>query len=735
MAGANIVINQTGLPAGIAGRSRDDIVISTVVTLTNDDDSGVTSWRWELIDQPDLSPPVSLVNPNSSTCTFTPNASGGTYLIQLSVNGGGEGQVDRILVVIRDTDGNRYPAWQETDEANWIDTETSLPNERGWWPDLRRLINSAAASGDVCCLCTYGVSAVGAVDPCPYSSIQDAIDAAFTDGGGLVVVRPGTYVEDITAKAGVHVRGWTASDLGGEPLGAQAPLLQGLIFIDLSADGYFTWRGVDVDGGGNGAISFEGANYQAATFVECRIDGGIAEDPGVSVTASNTGTSGSRASTLRFNRCYLSAQASTTSSANVVSCADGIVEFRECVLVGEEATTSDERNAIDAYDNGTVSLYRTDITGRTLIETGGAMFAQSSSFTGGAFGGSQDEAIHLQTGAGALMYDCRLATSGPPYGTAGIEGSGVVIHDLLTMLGVEQEVFASTISASPVSAAPPRFHSQPLVHTGTQGSIATFGPSGAGTRFMYIPAKDGALRAGAVSGTQWDNASIGSGSLAVGSSNTASGSQSVSLGSNSTASGAQAATLGSNNTASGAQSLALGLNSTATAGQAVAMGLKAMADQFSAVAVSSSYHTYSSVDYPAQLMLLVLSRESGAAGQYELTLDGSSPNGTTKPSSNRIIMNTKTCYAIWGMICGTCPDVGSYASFLIWGHARYTSSGAELVSAGGMVIAASDTAWEATIDVDATNKIIKVLGTTPEDDPVFWTGFVITVPVPDEIPP
>jgi hypothetical protein len=54
-------------------------------------------------------------------------------------------------------------------------------------------------------------------------------------------------------------------------------------------------------------------------------------------------------------------------------------------------------------------------------------------------------------------------------------------------------------------------------------------PSGGGTRFMWVPQK-AALRAGAVAGSQWDDASVGLYSVALGRNTTASGGTSVALG-------------------------------------------------------------------------------------------------------------------------------------------------------------------------------------------------------------
>jgi len=94
MARASIVINQSGSSAGVASESRDDLDLSIAVSLTNDDNSGVDSIRWTLVNKPNGSSAVltnaiqsrgaEVFNPVAST--FVPDISG-SYLIELTVNG------------------------------------------------------------------------------------------------------------------------------------------------------------------------------------------------------------------------------------------------------------------------------------------------------------------------------------------------------------------------------------------------------------------------------------------------------------------------------------------------------------------------------------------------------------------------------------------------------------------------------------------------------------------------
>lgn len=95
-----------------------------------------------------------------------------------------------------------------------------------------------------------------------------------------------------------------------------------------------------------------------------------------------------------------------------------------------------------------------------------------------------------------------------------------------------------------------------ILSTGTFGTGA-IPTTGAGTRLMWYPAK-AAFRAGSVSGTQWDDASIGSYSAAFGQNNTASGAQSVAFGNNNSVSGTNSFVTGNGNTVTATHALVTG---------------------------------------------------------------------------------------------------------------------------------------------------------------------------------
>lgn len=98
-----------------------------------------------------------------------------------------------------------------------------------------------------------------------------------------------------------------------------------------------------------------------------------------------------------------------------------------------------------------------------------------------------------------------------------------------------------------------------VLFEGTSGNAPI---NGAGTRMMWIPSK-AAFRAGVVTGSTWNNANIGSYSVAFGYNTTASGWASSAFGNATIASGGFSMAFGFGNTASGAVSSVFGYGSTA----------------------------------------------------------------------------------------------------------------------------------------------------------------------------
>jgi hypothetical protein len=136
-----------------------------------------------------------------------------------------------------------------------------------------------------------------------------------------------------------------------------------------------------------------------------------------------------------------------------------------------------------------------------------------------------------------------------------------------------------------------------VLYTGTFGT-GTIPTTGSGARMMWHPRK-AAFRVGFVTGTQWDEASIGNYSFASGYNSRAIGAYSVAFGFTSTASGEGAFAVGNQANASGLYAFAAGHNPEATGSHSIALGRGASARATSAIAIG--YHP--SADAPYALSL------------------------------------------------------------------------------------------------------------------------------------
>ncbi|MBN1782820.1 hypothetical protein JW948_16910 [bacterium] len=130
-----------------------------------------------------------------------------------------------------------------------------------------------------------------------------------------------------------------------------------------------------------------------------------------------------------------------------------------------------------------------------------------------------------------------------------------------------------------------------IIAKGTYGSGAALSTSGAGTRLIWYPEK-AAFRVGKVSDTEWDDANIGEGSMALGASTKASGNYSAAIGMGCFATSAYSAAFGSNALAMGYSSMALGTNASASGSTAVAIGYATNSSGNYAIAMGTNVWAY-----------------------------------------------------------------------------------------------------------------------------------------------
>lgn len=158
-----------------------------------------------------------------------------------------------------------------------------------------------------------------------------------------------------------------------------------------------------------------------------------------------------------------------------------------------------------------------------------------------------------------------------------------------------------------------------LVSTGTIGTGA-LAPTGAGVRMVWNPRK-AAFRAGHVFGTEWDDANMGAGSVALGYNVRSSGDSSFSSGAYTTASGPYATAFGYLTIASGYASTALGFQSFSSGNTSTAFGnnTDATGDYATAFGYSSTASGMASTAFNSQ---------SSAGGDYSTAFGQfSSANG------------------------------------------------------------------------------------------------------------
>lgn len=159
-----------------------------------------------------------------------------------------------------------------------------------------------------------------------------------------------------------------------------------------------------------------------------------------------------------------------------------------------------------------------------------------------------------------------------------------------------------------------------VVIRGDYGAGAALTESGAGTRLVWYPMK-AAFRAGMVEDDHWDDANIGSNSIALGRNTRASGSLSTAIGPATTASGNNSTAIGRETTASGDGSTAIGRDSTASSNFSMAFGYQTTASGGGATAMG--WGTTASGNYS-----MAMGCNTEASGFYATAMgDGTTAQG------------------------------------------------------------------------------------------------------------
>ena len=227
------------------------------------------------------------------------------------------------------------------------------------------------------------------------------------------------------------------------------------------------------------------------------------------------------------------------------------------ILIGTSAAVDTPAADTSNYLNIGGVFYGSMTTGEYTIAGTGALTLpvgtdaqQPGSPVAGMFRyNSTDTAIEFYNGASWVSYD----------GTATASAAGadrqIQFNDGGTALGADAN-FVYTSAGDFIVG------SYQLDDTGT----------GSEDYRMFFDVSKGAFRVGQASGTQWNDANVGTRSIALGADAMASGGQSVAMGYNTTASNLYSTAMGEGTTASGQSSVAMGAYTIASGSMSTAMG-------------------------------------------------------------------------------------------------------------------------------------------------------------------
>lgn len=255
------------------------------------------------------------------------------------------------------------------------------------------------------------------------------------------------------------------------------------------------------------------------------------------------------------------------------------------------------------------------------------------------------------------------------------------------------------------------------------GIVGATPVAGAGSRFMYIPAKR-AIRAGEVSAGQWDDANIGDRSVAFGYNCTASGSNALAVGNSCTASNSFSVAIGSGSLAMGLSAFAVNLGCIASAQSAMARGSYSRANRMSQLSYGSGLFLTLG---DAQGSDLTVMRQTTDGAVTVLTIGGGIPAGVVITTSNRIILEDDTSYMFEIFVSARRVGVANESAgyrFLGVIDRQVGAGTTALVGAVSKVVFEDIAAWDADVVADAANGALQVQVTGVATQTINWVATV-----------
>lgn len=273
------------------------------------------------------------------------------------------------------------------------------------------------------------VSAGGSTDGANYTTIASAIAAA--SSGDTIFVQPGTYVEDLSMKAGVHL---TAFD-GDARIGNV--IIQGKITVDITGTCNIT--GIELLTNGDTALEITGTNTSSTILNSCYILAADAtaitcDNSSASLTISNS-YSGALPTFTMFSITTILGMTvfnTRTSSpdATASNIAAGTISWEYCIL-GTVSTTSGTGQV--QVRNSRIQM-PTNTTFLTTAGTGTSRLENNTISTGTA------ASVSIGAGTTVVMTDCDVISSN----ANPITGAGTLEYTPISFAGTGTTVDTTT---------------------------------------------------------------------------------------------------------------------------------------------------------------------------------------------------------------------------------------------------------------------------------------------------
>jgi hypothetical protein len=227
-----------------------------------------------------------------------------------------------------------------------------------------------------------------------------------------------------------------------------------------------------------------------------------------------------------------------------------------------------------------------------------------------------------------------------------------------------------------------------LLADGSTGAVPV---SGAGVRMMWSPSKY-ALRAGEVTGTQWDAVNVGDWSTAFGLDVKAPGAASF------------AACRGA--TSTGDVSVALGDATESEAAYSTAAGRMSKSRRPGQIAMATGNFA---APGDMQQNLITMRRRTTDASVTDMTIDGNAPVGVALPTSNRFILEDGFSYTFEVMVQARNESASEHKSWILSCQIKRDAGAATVAFVGGvnkLVIGQTpggSNTWDVNLVADAVN--------------------------------